>query len=237
MNALAMVNELLSRFGLKEVGTFGGTGTDSNIALRKLNLAIQQICTSHPFSWLEKTTPGTITAVQGTSSYTLASDVAYLLTAKHTYNGGGWIDVVSRETLEMYRPKRSDTGQQNIPQFMTTGGKTLSGSDWIWNVEIWPPPDALFAGQVVSYYYTYIPSDLSATSDVSIIPPDFHWLPIDFAEILYRVGPIRVGGEQNQVDLFSIASNRAKQGLAKLISRESSIGAKTITWETGSPVI
>jgi len=240
LTALQMVNELLSRFGLKEVSSFtGGVGLDSTIALRKLNIAQQMISTAHPFSWAQKTSPGQITAVAGTSTYTLAADVAHLIAGKHHYGEGGFIEVVDRETLERYRPKRSDSSQRNIPTHMTTLGvsqASVSSSPLI-QVELWPVPDANFNGQIIYYHYTYILSDLSGVNDISLVPGDYHWLLIDLAETLWRTGPLRVGGDQNQVDLFSIADTRFQKGLAKLISRESLIGAKEFTWVQDQPGI
>lgn len=237
MNALQMVNELVSRTSNKEVSSFGGVGSDSAIALRKINLAQQMICTAYPFSWMQKTTPGTITAVAGTAVYSLASDVAHLIVAKHTYNGGGWIKVIDRQTLEQYRPRRTDTAQRNIPTHMTGAGAVLSGTAYLQQAEIWPIPDANFDAQTITYYYTFVPTDLANTTDVSIVPLDYHWLVLDMAETLWRTGAVRVGGDQNQIDLFSIADARAKAGLAKLISRESQLGAQNMSWEPDSPVI
>jgi hypothetical protein len=237
LTALQMVNELLSRFGLKEVSSFGTTGSDSAVALRKLNMAQQMISTAHPFAWAEKTTPGTITAVNGTSTYALASDVAHVIAAKHEYNGGAPVYVVDRRTLEEYRSKRSDSSQRNVPTHMTTKGVSQASASSVplLQVELWPVPDANFNGQSISYFYTFILSDLANTTDISLIPGDYHWLVIDLAETLWRTGPIRVGGDQNQIDLFSIANGRFQQGLKKLISRDSAIGAQTMTWGLDEP--
>src|SRR3990167_6047115 len=185
MNAIQMVNELLSRFALDEVGSFGGTGSDSLKALRKLNLALRQIHSEHPFKWLHKNSVGTITAVNGTATYTLASDVKQLLIGKHTYQNGGWLHVVDRQTLETYVPKRSDSSQRNTPAFMIPFGRTQSGSNWLWQVELYPVPDSNFSGQMVDYYYLFTPSDLSQATDVPIMPEDFHYVAVDYAERLW----------------------------------------------------
>ena len=226
-----MVNELLSRFSLKEVLSFGAAGTDSNVALRKINLALQMVYSSHPFKFLHKTSTGSITTVAGTSTYSLSSDVKQLLIGKHTYKNGGWIHVVDRQVLETYVPDRSDTSQRNVPTHMCLFGKTASGSDWLWQVELFPVPDSNFGGEVISYYYTIIPSDLSSTTDVPILPNDFHWLAIDMAETLWRRGPLRVGGDQNQVDLYLAAANGVAKGIKELIKQDSISGMDEGSWE------
>lgn len=231
MNALTMVNELLSRFGIPEVTSFGSTGSDSVIALRKINLALQKIYTTHPFKFLHKTSVGSISSVAGTSTYSLASDVKQLLIGKHAYQNGGWLHVVDRQTLETYVPKRSDTSQRNVPTHMILFGKTQSGSNWLWQVELWPVPDSNFGGQTISYYYTIVPSDLSATTDVPILPDGFHWLAIDMAEMLFRRGPLRIGGDQNQIDLYQAVSNDVEKGLAELIRQDSISGMDEATFE------
>lgn len=231
MNALSLVNELLSRFALKEVSVFGATGSDSNIALRKINLALQKIYTKHPFKFLHKTSTGSIATVAGTSTYSLASDVKQLLIGKHTYQNGGWIHVVDRQILETYVPKRSDSSQRNVPTHMCLFGKTQSGSNWLWQVELWPIPDSNFGGETISYYYTIIPADLSATTDVPVLPVDFHWLAVDLAEILMRRGPLRVGGDENQINLYQAALIETERGVAELIRQDSVSGMDEGSWE------
>lgn len=240
MNALQLVNALLGRFGQKEVATMGQT-QEATSALRDLNTAIQKISTAHAFSWAEKNTPGSITAVAGTSIYTLATDVAHPIVAKHTYQGGGSIKVVDRKTLEQYRSDRSQTSDRNIPQWMTAAGVLqASASDTpAMRVELWPVPDSNFDAQVISYYYTFILADLSAATDIPLIPLDFHWLIVEVAETLKRRGPIRLGGDgiQSQIDLYSIASDEAKRGMAKLISREGNIQTSEMAWDDNDPTI
>lgn len=236
--ALQMVNELLSRMGLAEVSAMGETA-DATTALRKLNIAQQMISTEHPFIWAQKNTPGTITAVDGTSIYSLASDVAHLLVAKHTYNGGGWIKCVDRATLEMNRSDRSQSTDRNTPRYMTPAGvlQALASDTPVLRAELWPVPNSSFAGQLISYYYTFKLADLSAATDISLIPGDFHWLILEFAETLYRRGPIRTGGDgaQSQIDLYSIASDNAKNGMRKLISRDSALTGGEMSWEQNTP--
>ena len=231
MNALSMVNELLSRFNLKEVSVFGGVGTDSNIALRKINLSLQKIYARHPFKFLHKTSAGSITAVNGTASYPLAGDVKQLLIGKHTYQNGGWLHVADRQVLESYVPKRSDSSQRNTPTHMILFGKTQSGTSWLWQVELWPVPDSNFNGQVINYYYTIVPSDLSATTDVPILPEDFHSVAIDGAEILMRRGPLRVGGDENQINLYQAVVNDYEKGILELIRQDSISGMDEGSWE------
>jgi len=230
LTALQMVNELLSRFG-DERGVSNFSEPKGATALRKINIAINKIATHYPWSWLAKTTPGEITAVEGTSIYNLAADVGFLIAAKHHYGSGGVIDVVDRATLERYRPDRADSTQRNVPTHMTTAGRTQSGSDWLWRAEVWPVPDANFAAQTIYYYYTYIPSDLSGTTDVSVIPSDYHHIAVDIAELLMRRGPVRVGGDQTQIDLYAAIDGEIKRTLASLVSRESSFGAKEQAWD------
>ena len=238
VNALQLVNELLSRFSLSEVSSFGGVGSDSAIALRKVNLAIQQICSVHDFKWLHKTSAGTITAVAGTSTYSLASDVNELLAAKHEYQDGGSIQVVDRATLELYRPDRAATSDRNTPTHMALFGKTQSGVDWLWQVELWPVPDTNFGGQTITYFYTITPADLSATTDVPIIPSQYHWLIVEAAEMLWRRGPLRVGGDQNQVDLYSASMSNFQAGILKLIASDQVTGTEEGHWEpAGRPAI
>ena len=231
MNAIQMVNELLSRFALDEVGSFGGTGSDSLKALRKLNLALRQIHSEHPFKWLHKNSVGTITAVNGTATYTLASDVKQLLIGKHTYQNGGWLHVVDRQTLETYVPKRSDSSQRNTPAFMIPFGRTQSGSNWLWQVELYPVPDSNFSGQMVDYYYLFTPSDLSQATDVPIMPEDFHYVAVDYAERLWRRGPLRVGGDQSQLDLYTAIDRECNKGLNRLIASDSVGGMSEASWE------
>lgn len=236
--ALQMVNELLSRMGLAEVSAMGETA-DAITALRKLNIAQQMISTEHPFVWAQKNAPGSITAVDGIDIYTLASDVAHLLAAKHTYGGGGWIKCVDRATLEMNRSDRTQASDRNTPRYMTAAGVLqASASDTpVLRAELWPIPNAAFAGQIISYYYTFKLADLAAATDVSLVPGDFHWLILEAAETLYRRGPIRTGGDgaQSQIDLYTIASENVKQGLRKLISRDSALTGGEMSWEQNAP--
>lgn len=240
MTALQQVNELLSRFAEKEVSSFGGVGTASYTALRKLNLAQKMIVTAYPWTWAEKTSPGQLTAVAGTSTYQLASDVAHLIAAKHNYGSGDFIRIVGRKTLEQLRPDRADSSQRNIPKWMTTLGSyqsAVSSAPQL-QVELWPVPDTNFDAQIIYYYYTIIPTDLANTTDVSIIPGDFDWLAIDLAETLYRTGIMRkADADGSQINLFQIADARFKDGLAKLIARESAAGASEVTWEPEQPNI
>lgn len=232
MNALQLVNELLSRFSLSEVGSFsGGTGSDQNIALRKVNLAIQQICSAHNFKWLHKTSVGSITTAAGTSTYSLASDVNQVVAAKHEYQDGGVIQVVDRATLELYRPDRADSSQRNIPTHMATFGKTQSGTDWLWQVEVWPVPDANFSTGPIYYFYTITPADLSATTDVPIVPTQFHWVIVECAEMLWRRGPLRVGGDERQIDLYQAADAAFRRGMEQLIALDVVSGTEEAHWE------
>lgn len=232
MNALQLVNELLSRFSLAEVGSFSGrSGADDTIALRKINLAIQQICGAHDFKWLHKTSRGSITTAAGTSTYSLASDVKKVIAAKHEYQDGGVIQVVDRATLELYRPDRADTSQRNTPTHMATFGKTLSGTNWLWQVEVWPVPDSNFSTGPIYYYYSITPSDLSATTDVPIIPVDFHWVIVEAAEMLWRRGPLRVGGDERQLDLYTASDANYRKGLEMLIAQDVVSGTEEATWE------
>ena len=232
MNALQAVNELLSRFSISEVSSFsGGTGADSTIALRKINLAIQQICGVHNFKWLHKTSRGSITTAAGTSTYSLASDVEQLIGAKHEYQDGGSIQVVDRATLELYRPDRADTTQRNIPTHMCLFGKTQSGTDWLWQVEVWPVPDSNFDTGPIYYYYTVLPSDLSLTTDVPIIPNKFHWVIVELAEMMWRRGPLRVGGDERQIDLYAAADSAYKKGIEQMIAQDVVSGTEEAVWE------
>lgn len=238
--ALQMVNELLSRFNLKEVATLGQTA-ESTTALRKLNLIQQIISTAHPFVWAEKNTPGTLAAVDGTNIYALATDVAHLIVAKHTYQGGGSIKVIDRATLEKYRADRSQSTDRNTPKFMTTAGvlQASASNTPALRAEFWPVPGADFDGESITYFYTFKLADLAADTDISLIPGDFHWLLIEGAETLYRRGPIRVGGDgaQSQIDLYTIADNKFREGLARLISRDSAVGSSEMAWENEDPEI
>jgi hypothetical protein len=232
--ALQLVNELLSRFGLKEVATIGQTA-DATLALRKINLAIQMISTAHPFVWAMKNDPGQLTAVDGTSTYALATDVAHVIAAKHVYQGGAPIKIIDRATLEQYRSDRTQSGDRTTPRFLAPAGVLqASASDTPQlRLEAWPVPDANFAGQIIYYFYTFKLTDLSAATDISLIPGDFHWLILEVAETLYRRGPIRTGGDgaQSQIDLFSIAERKAKEGMARLISRDSAVSGSEFSWE------
>lgn len=236
-NALQLVNVLLSRFGRAEVtsGTFS-SNAEAVSCLRDINMAIQKITTSHPFVWAMKNDPGQIAAVAGTSVYTLASDVAHVIAAKHIYNGGSPIKVVDRSVLEQYRSDRSQSSDRSTPRVMSPAGVSQSSasSTPLIRMELWPVPDSNFASQIIYYYYTFLLTDLSAATDVPLIPGDFHWLIIEVAETLRRRGPIRVGGDgaQSQIDLFSIASDEAKKGMARLISRDSAVSGSEFAWES-----
>jgi hypothetical protein len=238
--ALELVNELLSRFGLKEVTALGQT-SDAILALRKLNIAQQIVSTKHPFVWAEKNTPGTLTAVAGTNIYSLASDVAHLIVAKHTYEGGGDIKVIDRATLEKYRADRTQTADRGTPRFICIAGvlQATAADTPLLRAELWPVPDANFAGQSISYYYTFKLAALTGATDISLIPGDFHWLLLEIAESLYRRGPIRVGGDgaQSQIDLFTIAENKAAQGMKDIISRDSALSTSEMSWEPEDPNI
>jgi hypothetical protein len=232
--ALQLVNEALSRFGLKEVTTMGQTA-DATLMLRKINLAQQMIATAHPFVWALKNDPGQITAVAGTANYNLATDVAHMVAAKHVYQGGDPIKVIDRATLEQYRSDRSQSADRTTPRFLAPSGvyqATVSDTPQL-RVEMWPVPDSNFAGQIIYYYYTFKLTDLSGATDISLIPGDFHWLIVEVAETLYRRGPIRTGGDglQSQIDLFAIADKKAKEGMARLISRDSAVSGSEFAWE------
>lgn len=232
--ALQLVNELLSRFSKAEVAALGGSA-EATLALRKINLAQQMISTYHPFVWAMKNSPGQLTAVAGTEFYNLASDVAHVIAAKHQYGGGAPIKVIDRGTLEQYRADRSQSGDRTTPRFMAPAGVyQASVSDTPqYRMELWPVPDTNFASQVIYYYYTFKLADLSAATDISLIPGDFHWLIIEMADTLYRRGTIRASGGavQNEIDLFRVADDVAKRGLAKLVSRDSAVSGSEFAWE------
>ena len=233
--ALQLVNELLSRMGQKEVATMGLT-EHATLALRKLNMAQQMISTAHPFAWALKNDPGQITAVAGTSVYSLATDVAHVIAAKHVYNGGDPIKVIDRVTLEQYRSDRSQSTDRNTPRFLAPAGVLQASASDTPQIrfETWPVPDSNFAGQIIYYYYTFKLSDLSAATDISLIPGDYHWLIVEVAETLYRRGVIRVGGAEvgRDIDLYTIAERNSKLGMAKLISRDSAVSGSEFSWES-----
>lgn len=238
MNALELVNECLSRFGSREVASLGLTN-EATLMLRKINLAIKEICTSHPFNWAEKNSPGELTAVDGTSVYTLATDVAHVLALKHVYQGGDWLKPENRATFEQQKADRSQSADRSTPRLFTTAGVLqASASDTpAIRLEMWPVPDANFDAQIMYYYYTFIPTDLSAATDIPIIPLDFHWLIVEKVETIYRRGPIRVGGDglPSQIDLFAIAERKFKEGLARLISRDSAVSGSDFSWQDQNP--
>lgn len=233
--SLELVNVLLSRFGRKEVASLGAT-EEAVSALRDVNMAIQMISTYHPFVWAVKNDPGQITAVAGTSVYTLSTDVAHVIAAYHVYQGGAPIKVIDRATLAQYRPDRTQSADRNIPRFLIPKGVLqASASDTPqYRMETWPVPDSNFAGQIIYYDYTFKLPAITATTDVPLIPGDFHWLIVEVAETLKRRGPIRTGGDgaQSQIDLFTIADRNAKSGLAKLISRDSAVMGSEFAWES-----
>lgn len=231
MNALQLVNELLSRFSLSEVSSFGDTGSDSAIALRKINLSIQQICGFHDFKWLHKTSVGSITTAAGTSTYTLDSDVNKLIAAKHEYQDGGGIQVVDRSVLELYRPDRADSSRRNIPTHIALFGKMHIGTDWLWQVELWPVPDSNFGAGPVYCYYSILPTDLVLTTDVPIIPMPFSWVILEGAELLWRRGPLRVGGDERQIDFYTAADLNFKRGIEQLIAQDVMTGTEEAHWE------
>lgn len=238
MNALQLVNEVLSRFGEKEVTAFSDT-EEAQLILRKVNLAIYEITTAHPFLWAQNQDPRLIPAIEGQSTYRLFTDVAHVLIIKHQYNGGGVIKPIDRATLEEYRSDRSQTTDYGTPKYFTTSGVYQETSDALVmpRIEVWPLPDSNFANQYMYYYYTRTPTELSYVTDVPFIPLDYHWLIVEKAESLYRRGPIRVGGDglQSQIDLFSIAEAKYEKGLANLISRDSALSSSEFSWQLDAP--
>jgi hypothetical protein len=213
--------------------------SDSANALRKLNIVQQMISTVHPFVWAEKNSPGTISAIDGTNIYNLASDVAHVIAAKHTFDGGGFIKFVDRATLESYKPDRSQAADEGTPKFITTAGVLQSAQTDtpVLRAELWPVPGSDFDGQSISYYYTFKIPDLSLDSHVSLIPGDFHWLILEGMEELERRGPIRSPDGVSQIDLYAIAAANFKRGLAELISRDSAVSSKDWTWENNDPYL
>jgi hypothetical protein len=238
LNALQLVNECLSRFGQHEVTTLTQTA-ESTLMLRKVNLAIQEIATAHPFVWAEKNDAGQLTAVAGTSVYTLATDVAHILAVKHVYQGGDWIKPENRATFEQQKADRSQTADRTTPRLFTSAGvlQAAATDTPALRLEFWPVPDSNFASQIMYYYYTKIPTDLAAATEIPIIPLDYHWLIVEKTETLYRKGPIRVGGDglPSQIDLFSIAERKVKEGMARLISRDSAVGGSDFSWQDQEP--
>lgn len=237
MNALQLVNECLSRFGEKEVSV-ATASAESVLMLRKINLAIQEIATSHPFNWAQKNSPGQLTAVAGTDIYTLATDVAHVLAVKHQYQGGSWLQPQDRATFEQQRADRSQSTDRNTPRLFTSAGvlQAAAANTPAQRLEFWPVPGTDFAGQVLYYYYTKIPTDLSAATDIPIIPLDFHWLIVELVETMYRRGPIRTGAEglASQIDLFAIADRKFKQGMARMIARDSAVSGSEFAWQDQS---
>lgn len=233
MNALQLVNELLSRFSLTEVTSDNFlTDADAIIALRKINLAIQQICTSHPFKWLREATPGEITAVEGTSTYQLDATVARVIIAKQTYEPYGVIKVISREALETLAPDRAETQNYNTPKYICPVALEDQGDGTLkWKYELYPIPDSRFAGQKVYYYYEKFITDLSAYSDRPIIPENFHWIIVELAETLMRRGTVR-SGDQNQVDLFTYALKQYQVGYRNLLLQDSDDHDAGTIWES-----
>lgn len=234
MNALQLINECLSRFGEREVAALGETD-EATLMLRKVNLAIQEIVTCHPFVWAQKNDPGQLVAVAGTSTYALATDVAHVLAVKHQYQGGDWLKPENRATFEQQKADRSQTTDESTPRLYTTAGvlQAAAANTPALRLEFWPVPDANFAAQILYYYYTFVPADLSAATDIPIIPLDYHWLIVEKVETLYRRGPIRIGGDglSSQIDLFAIADKKVKEGLARLISRDSAVEGSDFSWQ------
>src|SRR3990167_2543823 len=213
LNALEMVNELISRFNLPSVTDF--SSQDAILALGKLNLAQNIISTSHEFPWAMSLTPGELTAVEGTITYNLTNtDVSRPISAKHNYNGGGVIRFVSRQTLETYRPDRSQTSDRGTTKVFCINGMVQSGNSWLFQVEAWPVPGASFASQIMYYYYQKVLAKLVSTADVSQIPDNFDWLLIDVANQLFMQGPGR--SEQTfDPNIFATLSEKIKKGLKK----------------------
>lgn len=238
MNTLQLINECLSRFGEKEVAALGETA-EATLMLRKVNLAIQEICVAHPFVWMEKNSPGELTAVAGTSVYTLATDVAHVLAMKHVYQGGDWLKPENRATFEQQKADRTQSADRTTPRLFTSAGVLqASASDTpALRVETWPVCGADFDGEIIYYYYTKTPTDLSAATDIPLIPLDYHWLIVEKVETLYRRGPIRVGGDglPSQIDLFAIAERKVKEGMARLISRDSAVVGSDFSWQEQNP--
>lgn len=234
LNALVLINECLSRFGEKEVSALGETA-EATLMLRKINLAIQEICTAHPFVWMEKNSPGQLTAVAGTSTYSLATDVAHVLAVKHVYQGGDWLKPENRATFEQQKADRSQSSDRSTPRLYTPAGVLQSAvtDTPALRLEFWPVPDSNFASQILYYYYTKMHSDLTGATDIPLIPVDYHWLIVEKVETLYRRGPIRVGGDglPSQIDLFAIAERKFKEGMARLISRDSAVSGSDFSWQ------
>jgi len=207
--------------------------------LRKVNLAIKEISAAHPFVWAEKNSPGQLTAVAGTNIYALATDVGHVLAVKHQYQGGDWLKPENRGTFEQQKADRSQSSDRATPRLFTTAGMlqaAVTDTPAV-RLEFWPVPDANFASQILYYYYTFIPSDLTGETDIPLIPGDFHWLIVEKVETLYRRGPIRVGGDglPSQIDLFAIAEKKVKEGMGRLISRDSAVVGSDFSWQEQEP--
>jgi hypothetical protein len=233
MNALELVNEVLSRFALTAVDSSNfATDADAIIALRKINLAVQQMATSHHFKWCRAATPGQITAVEGTSTYQLAAGVARVIVAKQTFEPGGVIKVITREALETIAPDRTDSNSYGTPKYICPVALEDQGDGTVkWKYELYPIPDSRFAGETVYYYYDNLISDMTTYDNRPIIPSHFHWVIVELAETLMRRGPVR-SGDQNQVDLFTYALKQYQLGYRNMILQDADDHDAGAIWES-----
>ena len=137
---------------------------DTSIILDSINLARRDILLTLPKGYLRKT--GTISVVQGTTTYALASDVQKPLIFRFTVNNTErFLKKVESET-EFYRLIYSATANQREPTHYFEAGLDGSGKP---QIIIYPTPDASYTVNY-TYFKTWTTDALTTANLASEIP-------------------------------------------------------------------
>ncbi len=126
-----------------------------------INLAYQEVIQNT--GALQTTAVATLTS--GDASYTLPSGVAEINLVVITYQDGSVSPPVQRVVLETILENRRATLAEN--QQLWNPLYAIVGQN---QIELWPTPGA---GQSLTFWYSYLPDELSGDSDVPLIQEPF----------------------------------------------------------------
>ncbi len=132
------------------------------------------------YIWPFLQTEGTITTVASTETYSLASDVSYIYLLRNITSNRILTFISFSEFYHAY-PNPTGTGSPTL--FRLSGNsQTAISAVPLWQVSLYPIP-----GDVYSIKYPYYRKlvDLSADSDISAIPDEYHELMVNYAASIY----------------------------------------------------
>lgn len=155
MTPLALMTIALDRVGLPISST-----TYKDRAREYLNIALKDVGTRARWRWLYK--DASFSTADGTRAYSLANDVQDVVSFRDATNDHvlQWLTTYDTDRFD---PDEDESGD---PEAAVLVG--INSSTGVWNIEIWPTPDAV---NTLSYrYYAYL-RDLTESDDETDLAP------------------------------------------------------------------